>query len=148
MKQQRFEELLDPILQDDPRYPVEAYVFLREALDHTVRLLRKPEQGPGRHISGQELLEGIRLFALQEYGPVAHTVLRTWNITRTEDFGDIVFNLVNGGLLGKTDRDRKEDFANGYDFHTAFVAPFRSARVSAAGSDRPIMPAHQPTDTL
>lgn len=55
------------------------------------------------------------------------TVLKTWGITKTEDFGEIVFNLVESGQLGKTDRDRKEDFANGYDFQSAFAKPFQPA---------------------
>lgn len=128
MKRHRFDEILDQIVKKDPRYPAEAYRFLRQALDFTIRMLGKPDQGPGRHVSGQELLDGIRHFALQEFGPITATVLRTWGITRTEDFGEMVFNLVNSGLLGKTDKDRKEDFAGGYDFETAFTAPFLPAR--------------------
>jgi len=124
MKRHRFEEILDQIIKKDPRYPADAYRFLRQGLDFTVRMLGKPDQGPGRHITGQELLEGIRLCALQEFGPIAGTVLRTWGITRTEDFGEMVFNLVNNGLLGKTEKDSKEDFAGGYDFQSAFTAPF------------------------
>ena len=124
MKQQSLEKVFERLVQEDPRYPVEAYLFLREALDFTMRLMSKPENGPGRHVTGQELLEGIRQFALQEFGPVTATVLRTWGLTRTEDFGEMVFNLVNRGLLGKTEQDRKEDFSGGYDFRTAFESPF------------------------
>jgi uncharacterized repeat protein (TIGR04138 family) len=87
------------------------------------------------------------LFALQEFGPIAGTVLKTWGVTRTEDFGEIVFNLVNRGLLGKTDEDRKEDFSNGYDFRTAFVTPFlpARARVAAPVLEEPAPPAPRPT---
>jgi uncharacterized repeat protein (TIGR04138 family) len=84
-----------------------------------VRCLEKP-----RHVSGQELLAGIREFALAEFGPMAKTVLNSWGITRTEDFGEIVFNMVEIGLLGRTDKDSREDFANGYDFEEAFRKPF------------------------
>lgn len=124
MKQHSLEKVFERLVKEDPRYPVEAYIFLREALDFTMRLTNKPENGPGRHVSGQELLEGIRQFALREFGPITSTVFRTWGIARTEDFGEMVFNLVNRGLLGKTEKDRKEDFGGGYDFHTAFVSPF------------------------
>ncbi|MEI6147605.1 MAG: Minf_1886 family protein [bacterium] len=124
MKQESLEKVFAGLVKEDPRYPMEAYLFLREALDFTMRLMSKPDNGPGRHVTGQELLEGIRQFALREFGPVTATVLHTWNISRTEDFGEMVFNLVNRGLLGKTEQDRKEDFAGGYDFHAAFVSPF------------------------
>ena len=108
----------------DPRYSVQAYYFLREALDFTINLLSKPTEGPERHVSGRELLEGVRQYALQEYGPLARTVLAQWGINTTDDFGQIVFNLVQKGILGKTERDKMEDFTNGYDFDTAFRAPF------------------------
>ena len=124
MQRRRFDETLQLILKDDPRYPADAYYFLRQALQVTIRLYDKPENGPARHVTGKELLEGIRSFALQEFGPVALTVLKTWGITRTEDFGEIVFNMVNKGALGKTSEDKKEDFAGGYDFEDAFVRPF------------------------
>ncbi len=124
MKKPGFDETLALLLKEDPRYPRDAYLFLRHALNFTVKDLKKPDQGPARHITGQELLEGIRRYTLQEFGPIARTVLAQWGITRTEDFGELVFNLVNHGLLGKTDRDQKEDFANGYSFQAAFTAPF------------------------
>jgi len=113
-------DLLEPVLKKDPRYKPEAYVFVREALDHAVRKLEKP-----RHISGQELLEGMREYALREYGPVARRVLSEWGIHECIDFGNMVFNLVDEGLLGKTDEDSIEDFMNGYDFAEAFLQPFR-----------------------
>lgn len=120
MKSPNTEDLLEPILRRDPRYTVDAYFFVREALDHTVRQLKTP-----RHISGQELLFGIREYALKEYGPVAKRVLCEWGINECIDFGHIVFNLVNEGLLGKTDEDSIEDFSGGYDFTEAFLHPFR-----------------------
>ena len=133
MQRRGFEEALNLILKEYSRYPREAYVFLRLALNHTIKLMNKPDHGPARHISGQELLDGIRQYALREFGPLARTVLATWSITRTEDFGEIVFNLVKHGVLGKTDQDKKEDFAQGYSFEAAFTAPFlpSSAKHSA-----------------
>ncbi len=120
MKTPTAEELLDGIIARDPRYTVEAYAFVRAGLDFTVRSLEKQ-----RHISGQELLEGIRKFAIDEFGPMTQTVLNGWGIKRTEDIGEIVFNMVETGLLGKTDKDNRADFADGYDFDEAFRKPFR-----------------------
>ena len=122
-----YAEALRVILEKDPRYDADAYHFLREALDFTLRQVHAQEGAP-RHLSGQELLEGIRLYALQEYGPMAFTVLRTWGVRSTEDFGHIVFNLVHAGILGKTDQDSLDDFKGSYDFQAAFVAPYRPER--------------------
>lgn len=133
MKKPGFDETLALLLRKDPRYPREAYLFLRHALNYTVKVLEKPAQGPARHITGQELLEGIRRYALQEFGPIARTVLAQWGISRTEDFGELVFNLVDHGLLGKTSQDKKEDFAHGYSFQEAFTTPFLPASARPAG---------------
>lgn len=120
MKTPNPETLLKQILLRDSRYTAEAYFFVREALDHTVRRLDKP-----RHISGQELLGGIRDYTLEQFGPMSKRVLFECGIHECIDFGHIVFNLVNEGLLGKTDEDSIEDFAGGYDFSEAFEAPYR-----------------------
>lgn len=109
------DEVIQAIRRVDPRYPPEAYHFLREALDFT--LASRQEKG---HVRGQVLLEGIRQFALKQFGPLTLMVLDRWNIHRTEDFGEIVFNMVDSGLLGKTEEDCREDFANGYDFEEVF----------------------------
>lgn len=127
MKAKSFKEALEQIAREDGRYASEAYEFLREALDFTIKLLNKPESGPARHVTGGELLEGLRQYALKEFGPMAFTVLRHWGIRCCEDFGEMVFQLVEKGVLGKTDRDRKEDFSGGYDFDQAFRQPFRPA---------------------
>ena len=130
MKKPSFNEALDAILNEDPRYDREAYFFLRSALDFTIKLLSKPVEGPARHVTGGELLDGIRQYALHEFGPLTKTVLNEWGIHRCEDFGEIVFTLVNKGVLGKSDHDRKEDFAGGYEFETAFRKPFRPKQLS------------------
>jgi uncharacterized repeat protein (TIGR04138 family) len=124
MKHPNPEELLQSILDRDPRYAAGAYAFVRAGLDYTVRRLDKP-----RHVSGQELLDGIREFALAEFGPMTKTVLNGWGIQCTEDIGEMVFNMVETGLLGKTEKDSRADFANGYDFDDAFRKPFRPAGV-------------------
>ncbi|RKX44449.1 MAG: hypothetical protein DRP64_06510 [Verrucomicrobia bacterium] len=133
MKNPNIEDLLEPILTRDDRYTAEAYFFIRDALDHTVRQLEAP-----RHISGQELLDGIRKYALGEYGPVTQRVLSEWGINECIDFGHIVFNLVNEGLLGKTDKDSIDDFSGGYDFHEAFILPFRPSEPVACPLDQPV----------
>jgi len=124
MRKITFEEAVAQILKEDPRYAPEAYHFIRETLDFATRSLKKPTEGPERHVSAAELLEGIRQYALKEYGPLAMTVLQAWGIRQCEDFGQIVFNLVNKKFLGKTNEDSVHDFDRGYDFATAFRAPF------------------------
>ena len=119
-----FKEVVRGICSKDGRYPVEVYVFVKEALDFTTKFLNKPVENKKKHVTGAELLDGIREFAIQELGPMASTVFKTWGISRTEDFGEIVFNLVESGVLGKTDSDKREDFANGYDFFNTFTKPF------------------------
>lgn len=136
MRKITFEEAVAQILKGDPRYAPESYRFIREALDWTTRSLKKPAEGPGRHVTAAELLEGIRQYALKEYGPLAMTVLQAWGIRQCADFGQIVFNLVNKRLLGKTDEDSIRDFDHGYDFTTAFRAPFEPERKKCAHPQR------------
>lgn len=117
--------VIQEICERDRRYHPQSYVFVLEALDYTGKKLKKSElQGAERHVSGGELLEGIRAYALEQFGPMALTVLETWGIKKTEDFGEIVFNLVEAGKLRKTDTDTRKDFAHGYEFHEAFARPF------------------------
>ncbi len=124
MKKLSYEEALRDILHEDSRYDEQAYHFVREALDHTIKLLNKIE-GPDRHVTGQELLEGIRLYALQEFGAISQTLFRSWGIHCTRDFGHIVFSLVDKGILGKTDQDRISDFEGAYEFEQAFRDPYK-----------------------
>lgn len=120
-----FEEEIEKIAANDPRYAREAYIFVREALDHTQRMNSKAGRDDGpRHVSGQQLLEGVREFALQQYGPMVLTVLNDWGIRKCEDIGEIVFNMVENALLAKTEQDSREDFAGRYDFDDAFRKPF------------------------
>jgi len=110
--------LLD-LAQKHERYKPNAYRFTLDAVHFTADRI-----GERRHISGEELLEGIREMAVDRFGPMAKTVFEQWGIVRTEDFGEIVFQLVEAGLLGKTDRDRLTDFAQGFDFNEVFVRNF------------------------
>lgn len=119
-----FAEALDSIVTSDPRYQREAYIFLRDALDFTTKQQKKAKGTTVRHVSGPELLEGVRQYALKEFGPMVITVFDSWGIRATEDVGYMVFNLINAGIFGKTDEDSINDFKNIYDFQEAFVKPF------------------------
>jgi uncharacterized repeat protein (TIGR04138 family) len=135
MQAVNFEEVLDLLVQKDPRYQRDGYFFLREALDHTQKMVGKAKKGEIRHVSGQELLSGIREYALSQFGPMTLTVLEEWGIRTCEDFGEMVFNMVANNLLAKTDKDSREDFKDGYSFEEAFRNPFLpSGKIQSAES--------------
>ena len=119
-----FAEALDSIVATDQRYHRDAYVFLRDALDYTTKQQKKSKGATVRHVAGPELLEGVRLYALKEFGPMALTVFSYWGVERCEDIGQMVFNLIGAGIFGKTEQDSLEDFKSVYTFHDAFVKPF------------------------
>ncbi len=127
MRQAKLEE----ISQRDGRYAYEAYEFIFEALEHTMRMHGKalPAQAkapePHHHVTGRQLLEGIRDLAQKQFGLMARVVLRLWGINRTDDFGQIVFRLVEEGLMSKTEEDNLEDFQNAFDLDEALLAGFR-----------------------
>jgi len=126
MHEVSFEEGLEKIRAKDPRYARDAYLFVKDALDHTQKnIIREKEKI--RHVTGQELLEGIRELALTQYGPMAMTLLEEWGVHTCEDFGEIVFNMVEGELLAKTESDSRTDFAGGYNFFDAFRKPYLPA---------------------
>lgn len=123
---------LAEIVRRDPRYAYEAYEFVFAALQHTQELLgRMPqsevasEPGAEHHVRGPELLRGIRDLALREFGLMARTVFRLWGIERTDDFGEIVFNLVESKLMSKTEEDCRTDFHAVYDLDEALIRGFR-----------------------
>jgi uncharacterized repeat protein (TIGR04138 family) len=128
MQKLDFDQALDLVLSRDPRYGRGAYHFLREALDFTLKQRRKLKdvaaQLASSHVSGQQLLDGIRLYALKEFGPMVPTVFEDWGVRKCEDFGEIVFNLIAVGVFGKNETDSVEDFKGGYTFKDAFVLPF------------------------
>ena len=135
------------LLQRDQRYTLDAYLFVLEALTFAQESLgmghepesgdlepmpveepaakprnrRRPRRQPERHVSGQELCEAARRYGLQQYGFLAPTVLATWGIRRTEDFGEIVINMIEIGQMRKTKADKREDFHGVYDFDDAFA---------------------------
>ncbi|HEY3324593.1 MAG TPA: Minf_1886 family protein [Planctomycetota bacterium] len=109
------EQKISQILLRDERYKREAYLFVQEGLEFTVH--RRGKRG---HVTGPELLFGLRDMARERFGLMARTVLNQWGIRKTADFGEIVFNLVEEQIMSKQDSDTREDFANVYDFEEAF----------------------------
>lgn len=114
-KLQFAEEILEKLQGRYPRFHGKAYLFLLSALHLVMEGLEEP-----RHISGEELAEGVRELALKRYGPMARTVMEHWGIHSTQDLGEIVFAMVDCGVLIRREEDRKEDFRNLYDFEEAF----------------------------
>jgi uncharacterized repeat protein (TIGR04138 family) len=127
-----FAEALDSIVASDPRYQRDAYVFLRDALDFTTKQQKKVKGATVRHVTGPELLGGVRQYALKEFGPLVMTVFDNWGIHSCEDIGNMVFNLIGAGIFGKTEEDSIEDFKNVYDFGEAFVMPFAPEKPTGA----------------
>ncbi|NBT14204.1 MAG: hypothetical protein EBS56_11610 [Planctomycetia bacterium] len=136
---------LGQLLQRDPRYKLDAYLFVLEALsfaqeslglgaeppledlepargDATPRTRSgRPRRKPAeRHLTGQELCEAARHYAIQQYGYLARTVLAAWGVRTTDDLGEIVFNMIDIGQMRKTRKDKREDFHGVYDFDEAF----------------------------
>lgn len=113
-------QTLRKIVEKNPRYPVEAYLFVLEALFCTRKKIKKE-----KHVSGQELLEGIKDLALNRYGSTAKMVFNHWGIKKTVDLGNIVFNMVNAKLLSKTEEDSLDDFKDVYDFEDVFIKDYQ-----------------------
>ena len=120
MADMKLEDGIRRIVDRDPRFNANAYFFIFEALEYTLSRM-----DTRRHVSGKELLEGIREHALSSFGYLVRTVFYEWGITCTEDIGSIVFNLVSAKLLMKNDADTMADFKNGYDFEEAFDHGFQ-----------------------
>ncbi len=134
------------LLEDDTRYKFEAYQFMREALSYGQDVLDlgtlppvepagepepstpDPDQGDEpqleRHLTGQQLCEAIRKYAVEQYGYMAQVVLNSWGIHSTSDFGDIVYNLIGIGMMKKSESDLREDFNDVYDFDVVFRQEF------------------------
>jgi uncharacterized repeat protein (TIGR04138 family) len=111
-------------------YPQEAFQFVRDGLQHTVKMVHGEEaakasnadKGPDKHVSGQQLCLGLRDYAVVRYGMMARTVLGRWGVYKTDDFGRIVFAMIDAGLMRKSDDDAFEDFQAVYEFDEAFTA--------------------------
>lgn len=117
---QDIDDIIELICLEDPRYHEDAYEFLLEGLHFAQRKYKR-----SKHVSGKELSEGIKELVMKRFGPMAMSVLKYWGIKSTEDFGNIVFNLINKKLLSKTEEDCLEDFKNIYDFDRVFNKIYR-----------------------
>ena len=117
------ESVLERLRERYPRFHDMAYLFVLSALHHVLQHLPEP-----RHISGAELAEGVRDLALEKFGPMARTVLEHWGIHETGDVGDVVFALVEAGILIKQDEDTRADFEGVYEFDEAFRSPYERRR--------------------
>lgn len=134
-------EKIKALLNQDRRYKFEAYAFVFDSLRYAQESLgmgavrpsapdapvdeEEASSGGERHLTGQQLCEAIRRYALEQFGYMAKCVLNSWGIHSTGDFGEIVFNLIRIGTMKKTEDDRREDFDNVYDFDEALRQGFR-----------------------
>lgn len=125
MQNTGFHEAVETICRGDVRYHAEAYAFLRDSLEATIKRRKKTRKETGSHVGAAELLDGFRIHALNEFGPMSMMVLDYWGVRASEDVGNLVFNLVEAGIFGKTEEDTIESFRDVFDFEDAFVAPFR-----------------------
>lgn len=137
MAETDFNRIIALICKEDPRFDRSAYFFVRDGLDYSVKELKKRDAARARqskHVTGRELSAGLKDYALEQFGPMAMTVLEAWGVRETIHFGDIVYNLIDYGAFSKTENDRREDFADVFSFQDAFVAPFlpRTPRAPAA----------------
>lgn len=129
---QELRDQLRKIALQDGRYSPDAFVFLFESLDVAVRMAGKEGRtGASRHVTGQEVLAGMREHALARFGPLAAHVWRQWGIRETLDWGKVVFLLIDHNLLKRQDEDKLEDFRDGFDFDEAFVASYGTRLASA-----------------
>ena len=135
------EERISVVRRRDRRFARNAYDFVLDALDHTIVTLGKDElTGEERHVGGKELLEGIRDLASKQFGPMASLVLQRWGIRAPEDFGEIVFNLVDAGLLSRRAEDSRLDFATDVDFELDFANRFRERLDAISRAQRAASP--------
>jgi uncharacterized repeat protein (TIGR04138 family) len=131
MQPLNFDDILNKLVESDPRYHRDAYAFLRDSLEFTQKVISKANKNQVRHITGQELLNGIREYALITFGPMTTTVFEEWGIRSCEDFGNMVFLMVENNLLRKQEKDSMDDFKKAYSFDEAFRKPFRPVSKNA-----------------
>lgn len=125
------EERISQLRRRDRRYSRNGYFFVLDALDYTIESLgRDHETGDCRHIGGKELLQGVQELAADKFGPLATVCLERWGIKTTEDVGEVVFNLIDSGLLSRRPADSRLDFVDGFAFEPTFEVLFRE-RIAA-----------------
>lgn len=115
-------QTLEQLAAEELVYPLEAFEFVQQGLHFTAARVHRAAKNKVRHVTGQQLAEGLREYAFMQWGLMARCVLEKWNITTTYDFGRIVYAMVENDLLNKTDEDSVEDFRNVYDFATLDAA--------------------------
>ena len=136
MQKPDFHDAVEEVLKIDSNYSEDSYYFLQEVLLQAVDKQCKDSAGENKHVSGGELLETFRERMLKQFGPMSMTLLEEWGLSCSEDVGKMVFNLIEVGAFGKSERDQKGDFINVYDFEVVFVDPFlpESKRVGKKSS--------------
>jgi uncharacterized repeat protein (TIGR04138 family) len=137
MQAVQFEESVSSILRRDSRYDGQAFLFLKDSLDFTLKRILGENGGQPRHVSGRELLEGFRDHALQQFGPMAATLMDEWGVKESRDVGNMVFLMIEEQIFGKQESDSPEDFDNVFDFRKAFREPFLASGKKAAPKARP-----------
>lgn len=125
MQSIEFQDAVDQVLEKDSRYDANAYHFLHSVLTSTAGDSVEEFSDENRHVGGAELLESFRERVLEDFGPMAMTVMEEWGLGACEDIGEMVFNLIEAGAFSKSEHDRKEDFVGLYTFVEAFVQPFK-----------------------
>jgi uncharacterized repeat protein (TIGR04138 family) len=125
----QFEQSVVSIMKRDKRFDPHAYFFLKDALDFTLKRIADENDGQPRHVSGPELLTGYRDFALDQFGPMASTLMDEWGVEKCQDVGDMVFHLIEEQVFGKQESDQREDFSEVFDFKESLVVPFLPSRL-------------------
>jgi uncharacterized repeat protein (TIGR04138 family) len=131
MQPTQFMDAVQAAITKNPRFDVGAYYFLKDALDFTVKRVMANNDDELRHVSANELVHGFRDLALQEFGPMASTLMSEWGINSSDDIGVMVFQLIEEGAFGKQDSDTPEDFSHIFDFIETLRAPFLPKRPQA-----------------
>lgn len=124
MQTVQFDESVSSILSRESRYDGHAYFFLKDSLDFTLKRVMEETGGKGRHVSGKELLEGFRDLALDQFGPMAATLMDEWGVKESRDVGNMVFQLIEEQVFGRQESDKPEDFEGVFDFRKALADPF------------------------
>ncbi|GAA5484117.1 Minf_1886 family protein [Haloferula sargassicola] len=132
MQPAQFESAVENIVRRDSRFDPQAYLFLKDSLDFTLKRAAETNSGRARHVSGRELLAGFRDLALQEFGPMSSTLMELWGLTETRNVGEMVFHLIEEQMFGRQESDTLEDFEGVFDFQEAFEHPYIPRRRQVA----------------
>jgi uncharacterized repeat protein (TIGR04138 family) len=143
MQAVQFEQSVVSILKRDQRFDPHAYFFLKDALDYTLKRVADTNGGQTRHVSGPELLTGFRDLALEQFGPMASTVMTEWGILLGQNVGDMVFNLIEEQVFGKQESDQPEDFSDVFDLRESLIEPFLPSRIRKQQIQTPSKPTRQ-----